>query len=83
MKEAAEIIRYWIDSWIDIGEEVRTKMAGDFLSRLSKAGYAIVPVEPTDKMVEAGWDAATSYMIGHTIEDIYRAMISAHTGGRG
>lgn len=45
------------------------------LESLRAAGYAVVPVEPTDKMVHAGYAAWQEVGVGE--ENVYRAMIAA------
>jgi hypothetical protein len=44
------------------------------LSELAAAGLAVLPVEPTKAMVDAGYEAR---LCAWPIEDIYRAMLAA------
>lgn len=57
------------------------------ITALTEAGYAIVPVEPTEAMVEAPaieadeYYFATQQRANDHVASIYRAMISAAQGG--
>lgn len=46
---------------------------------LAAAGFAVVPVEPTEAMVSAGEDAS-GYFPAEPMDEIYRAMIAAAKG---
>lgn len=57
-----------------------SKQADSVIARLSRAGFAVVPKEPSEEMVRAGKMAVT---IGKTkpnelSEAIYRAMVKAY-----
>lgn len=62
---------------------------GDFgadaiIKALASAGYAIVPVEPSERMVEAGFKAIfepESCLSDIEIEDVYCAMLTAAKEG--
>lgn len=81
-----EVIRQWLTS---------DPVLRDFESRLFAAGYAVVPVEPTEAMYDAGAEARKAIKsggaIGQTIENmlkyerrfehaIYKSMIAAAQG---
>jgi hypothetical protein len=45
---------------------------------LKESGYCIVPVRPTENMIEAGWrDGMSSFGEGEESEPVYLAMIAA------
>ena len=48
--------------------------ARDILAAIEANGFAVVPVEPTEAMMDAGLD---EYSVKWVCEDIYRAMIAA------
>lgn len=45
-----------------------------FLAELDKAGYVIVPKEPTEAQLEAGYHAEDHHEV---VSDLYRQMIAA------
>jgi len=52
------------------------------LAELSAAGYAVVPVEPTEAILRAGHDADREQFRGHTpMIGIWRAMLAASRKG--
>lgn len=61
-------------------------MARDVLTAITEAGYGVVPVEPTEEMLERGlweaesctndWTSAAACLPGH----VYSSMISAAQG---
>jgi hypothetical protein len=51
--------------------------AHNVLAAIRAAGWAVVPVEPTDVMFEAGHE---EFWEGKGIVDIYRAMLAAAPG---
>ena len=60
---------------------VHTATAAELQAALKEAGYAMVPVEPTEAMTVAG---GVAWMLSHTSSmsrksaaDIYRAMLTA------
>lgn len=77
---AREVIADWLsDAAIQNGfENSRGKSINDhadtILSALDKAGYAVVPKEPTLGMNEAGYMAKYA---GFWAPDIYKAMVQA------
>lgn len=53
-------------------------IAGDILTALQAEGMAVVPVEPTEAMLEAGEEADAMYYEGRTqTAQIYKAMLAA------
>ena len=54
----------------------RDEKALAFLDILSRAGFVVVPREPTDKMQEYGW--AEMDMKTATPSRVYKAMLSAN-----
>ena len=63
----------------------RMKIALSATAAQPPAGYVLVPVEPTDKMVQAAHHLDLSYMPGQEGADraaIYRAMLAARPGGQ-
>lgn len=61
--------------WLDQSETDFVPVAQAALSALKNAGYAVVPVEPTEAMVDAGAERDTSIP-----ETMWSAMIQAATG---
>lgn len=57
--------------------------ASILIEQLEAAGYAVVPVEPTKAMVEAGhldgWDLGVAPRV-ITLEKVWRAMVEARRG---
>lgn len=53
----------------------------DVLTALEQAGYVVVPVEPTEEMIDAGTGVALERGLGETddadVATIHRAMLSA------
>ena len=56
------------------------RIAGYVASALRVAGYAIVPVEPSEKMLDAAWDTDTENIgeQGNTLmpEPVWKAMLA-------
>lgn len=75
-----------VEELISKAQTSGTTSIGDMNARaaikaLSKAGYVIVPVEPTAEMVEAGAVAEGDGNLAVEARNIYCAMLNSH-GGR-
>lgn len=71
----------------NIDERNAAEIAQAALTAITEAGYAVVPIEPTEAMLEAARDVPFIAMgNGEYLEpdriDIYRAMIAATNNGK-
>lgn len=74
-KLAATIVCGGVDGHVPMYTTETLDLLRELTARLPKEGEVIVPVEPTEAMIEVGWSKT---MIECGISDIYRAMISAY-----
>jgi len=63
--------------WIEKTWKAYMPEARAALTAIREAGYAVVPVEPTEKMLEAGWRILPDMLGGDAPGEVYRAMIAA------
>lgn len=59
----------------------RNVASDELIQSLLEAGYAIVPIEPTEKMVEAGFQHTGDPCWHEDVARAYRAMLAAAKEG--
>lgn len=72
MDDAANASVY--ETWRPISVTSESMALQAALAALDAAGYAIVPKEPTEGMLEAGYIAEDNHQV---VSDLYRQMIAA------
>lgn len=71
-RTARDVIAKWCASNADRAQDIPYYDTADLiLSALRSAGFAVVPVEPTEVMIREGFHTASG------ARDIYKAMITA------
>jgi hypothetical protein len=61
--------RFWWRKYLDVLSAPQGNAAQE--------GYVLVPVEPTEEMVEAGWVHTAHPCFSENVADAYKAMIAA------
>ncbi len=75
----------WWNTYLYLGDDLDKELAKEAWeagaesvvnSKLTPEGYVLVPVEPTETMIDAWWD---THMDGETLDEVkaYKAMIQA------
>ena len=72
---ARDVIADWLDDYIGYRSASELKSDADaILAALEAAGYAVVPKEPTEAMLNSGWRERGQQ---HSMTAVYKAMLAA------
>ena len=77
MTDARDVMVAALKSFTRLDQTLPEMMVAEQMLALREAGFAVVPVEPTEGMLDAGVEASDKQRVG----PIYRAMLKAAQGG--